>query len=962
MKYKARYKDLLKGKTIPQEKRKEINDKIIYLVDNNLCDKMGFSREKIFNFYTGDGGTFDVKFKDYNSFYEYSQEKKSLENGQFFTGQNESKKLIDILQINKDELVGELSCGSGALLNYLPNMNNVYCNELDIKAYKVCKYLFPEITINHGDMRDYNLTHKLDVIIGNPPFNLRLKYEGVDQYSQMIYIKKANELMNTSAIMGLIVPYSFLNDEFSNKSDIEHMNENFNFIGQFELNKGSFEHVGVDSNFRIKMMFFVKKSKYLEEKSYINEFTTEKKIKEGIAKIRQIKEKNRASIKLENMKNYSSDDEDFEKKVTKILFDIKRSKHVKHLYNECFNYYQLYYNQEKPSTLANEEWQKIKITKEKVIKKLKDTLSSQHKKKTIKSENPEKVMRKKLREKKQQDVPFEEMGIDENINKWLSESQVYNYDSEEKIYLNNEQKEMVNKMLQKQYGYIQSSQGTGKTLMGIHYALYREKNNNTKNTLCVAPSVAIYQTWEDVLQSYKIVYRTIKTLQDIKDIRKNEFILITFNMLCKYKKHLKKYLQKKISNNYTLLLDEADSIARIESNRSKATLSVGKKAKYKLLMSGTMCRNNIVESFTQFKLLYGEGFNFMCNCEEKFVSDKKTNELKTEYIIDEYNKPFPAYKKGYKLFKSCFNPGDITVFGVNKNTQDIYNAEILKELINKTIITKTFEEVVGKKIYSINQEVVEFNDSEKELYNKIVNEFFSMKYLFSSTGNPRKDKFLEIIQQINLMLDATSQAPKFKEYNRKEMPNKYKKVLELLEQWKNERVIIGCRTLEEVKQYRSMIEKKFNNRKLHIVIGSVSMNNRKNIIKTMKLEKNSILLCTQQSLSSSVNIEFIDKCIITRLPWNYSTLSQFFFRIVRYNSTREKDIRIITYKNSLESNLLKLLMCKEELTNFMKNQEDMDIAEEFGVDFNLVDMLLNKEKDNMGNVRIVSNWGNQKIS
>uniref|UniRef100_UPI0039E99743 hypothetical protein n=1 Tax=Clostridium perfringens TaxID=1502 RepID=UPI0039E99743 len=101
---------------------------------------------------------------------------------------------------------------------------------------------------------------------------------GVDQYSQIIYVKRANELMNTSAIMGLIVPYSFLNDEFSNKSDIEYMNEHFNFIGQFELNKGAFDHVGVDSNFRIKMMFFVKKSQYLEEKNYINEFTTEKKI------------------------------------------------------------------------------------------------------------------------------------------------------------------------------------------------------------------------------------------------------------------------------------------------------------------------------------------------------------------------------------------------------------------------------------------------------------------------------------------------------------------------------------------------------------------------------------------------------------------------------------------------------------------------------------------------------------
>ena len=59
--------------------------------------------------------------------------------------------------------------------------------------------------------------------------------------------------------------------------------------------------------------------------------------------------------------------------------------------------------------------------------------------------------------------------------------------NDKEIYLNSVQLEIVNKMLQKNYGYIQSSQGTGKTLMSIFYALYR----NTSNTLVVAPSLAI---------------------------------------------------------------------------------------------------------------------------------------------------------------------------------------------------------------------------------------------------------------------------------------------------------------------------------------------------------------------------------------------------------------------------------------------------------------------------------------
>lgn len=36
------------------------------------------------------------------------------------------------------------------------------------------------------------------------------------------------------------------------------------------------------------------------------------------------------------------------KKVTKLLFDAKRTKSIKHKYTECYNYFQQYYNQKKP--------------------------------------------------------------------------------------------------------------------------------------------------------------------------------------------------------------------------------------------------------------------------------------------------------------------------------------------------------------------------------------------------------------------------------------------------------------------------------------------------------------------------------------------------------------------------------------------------------------------------------------
>lgn len=954
------------GQSIPQEKRKEINEKILYCIDNDLCEKANITNEIIYNSYTGDGGLHGLNFNDFGSFREFTKAKQEIENGQFFTHHNTVKYLMDILKINNYKTILDLTCGIGNIFNFVENEFNCFGCEIDRKSYKVAKRLYPNANIICGDMREYYSNVQFDFVIGNPPFNLEMIYKSEKQLSQKVFVKKSLDLLKTGGMLAIIVPESFLNDDFSNKSDIEFMNENFNFVCQIRLKTNEFKYLGVD-NFKTKIVVFQKKSKIFKDTEYKNIFvegSPEEIYFTYISPIYNQLERNRNKLYLENLNNNSEKDMDldFEFKLKKILFDIKRSKHVGYRYAEAQNYISLFYNQKKPEGMDYVEWKKIEIKKENVIKRLKDILSSQHKKEIVKSENIEKTRRKKERNTEIQGIKFKEMSLDDDINEWLNSSKVYDYGREEKILLNNEQKEIVNKNLQKKYSYIQASQGTGKTLMSIHYALYRKEFNNIKNTIVVAPSIAINQTWADVLENYKIPFTYIKRLKDIDNIAKDDFILITFNMLCKYKKHIKKFLNKQLSNKYLLLVDEADSICNLDSSRTKATLSVFKSAKFKLLLSGTMTRNNIVEAYSQFKLLYGESNNFICRCKNKFVTDKETGKLKEESCLDEeFNKPFPPYKKGLKLFRECFNPQSITVFGVGQNTQNIYNSEDLKELIDKTIITKTFEEVVGKKIYNIHQEVIEFNNQEKELYSKVINEFYSMKYLFSSTGNPRKDRMMEIIQQLTLLLNVCCQPQAYKEYNSKELPNKFKKVVELIEKWNNERVLIGCRTLKEVELYERVLNNKFSNRNIYTVTGSISMNKRREIINKLKEDKVGILLCTQQSLSSSVNIEFIDKCIITRLSWNYSTLSQFFFRIIRYNSKNQKDIHFITYANSLESNLLQLLITKENLTNFMKNQESTDMESELGVNFDLISMLLAKEKDNEGRSVIV-NWGNQEIN
>ncbi len=120
----------------------------------------------------------------------------------------------------------------------------------------------------------------------------------------------------------------------------------------------------------------------------------------------------------------------------------------------------------------------------------------------------------------------------------------------------------------------------------------------------------------------------------------------------------------------------------------------------------------------------------------------------------------------------------------------------------------------------------------------------------------------------------------------------------------------------------------------------------------MRDSKNGILLCTQQSLPSSVNFEFVNKIVIPEMHYNNAGMSQFYMRFVRYTSTEKKDLYFPIYIGSLESNLMQMVLAKEK---------DMDeIYAKFGVDYDLLSTLMTRETDDEGHLRI--HWGEQKIA
>jgi len=71
----------------------------------------------------------------------------------------------------------------------------------------------------------------------------------------------------------------------------------------------------------------------------------------------------------------------------------------------------------------------------------------------------------------------------------------------------------------------------------------------------------------------------------------------------------------------------------------------------------------------------------------------------------------------------------------------------------------------------------------------------------------------------------------------------------------------------------------------------------------------------------------------------------------------------VTYDHTIEQNLLALLMSKERINEYIKTldfKEQSEIYEEFGIDLDVLNSIIEKEVDENGRVKL--SWGNQKVS
>ena len=163
-----------KGLQIPMEQRQNLNAKILYLVENHETELYGITPEDIFNVYMGNGGLHGLDRKDFQNFHAYTEAKKEIEQGQFFTPAEICEFLVACVKPEPKDIIYDLTYGKGDFFNYLPTESNIYGTEIDMKAVKIAQYLYPKANLQYGDIRQYSPVLSGDIVFGNPPFPLTL--------------------------------------------------------------------------------------------------------------------------------------------------------------------------------------------------------------------------------------------------------------------------------------------------------------------------------------------------------------------------------------------------------------------------------------------------------------------------------------------------------------------------------------------------------------------------------------------------------------------------------------------------------------------------------------------------------------------------------------------------------------------------------------------------------------------
>ena len=538
-------------------------------------------------------------------------------------------------------------------------------------------------------------------------------------------------------------------------------------------------------------MVFFRKSIHIGVQTYnAEEFITAEELGKRISEARAMKHRLRFDLMRETNRIDKEELELFEYKLAKYMYELKAHAKLNRHIAKAEALVTKFRNQKPPENATNEqgkEWERKKLTTKKVLAVLRRYITSQnvvsheevalvkssygfklkqyaprlldkvpHKEAGINDlvlgravlpmpEFPteknmrqiraaEKLIGRKRRQYEVQNQQFADMKPDTRLTEYLDRMTFVNKDGDvcEFTAL---QKHDQNLVLQKRYALLNWQQGLGKTAAVYHRAKYLLKYRKIRNVIILAPAIATNMTWIPFLSMNREQFRVVRSNADLETVSEGVFLVLSTSMLGKLKRGLARFVRR-TSRKLCLVFDESDEITTPSSQRTRHILSLFRRLRYKILDTGTTTRNNIAELYSQFKLLYNNSINMIC-WSGRVYHENRDKEIEEENN-PHYGEPFSAFR-GHVLFRACHCPGKSTVFGIEKQNQDVYNKEELAKLIGKTVITRKFRDFAGEK-YRIRTHTVIPSGGECEVYRVIIEEFCRICELYyNCTGDAKKD-------------------------------------------------------------------------------------------------------------------------------------------------------------------------------------------------------------------------------
>ena len=538
-------------------------------------------------------------------------------------------------------------------------------------------------------------------------------------------------------------------------------------------------------------MVFFRKSIHIGVQTYnAEEFITAEELGKRISEARAMKHRLRFDLMRETNRIDKEELELFEYKLAKYMYELKAHAKLNRHIAKAEALVTKFRNQKPPENATNEqgkEWERKKLTTKKVLAVLRRYITSQnvvsreevalvkssygfklkqyaprlldkvpHKAAGINDlvlgravlpmpEFPteknmrqiraaEKLIGRKRRQYEVQNQQFADMKPDTRLTEYLDRMTFVNKDGDvcEFTAL---QKHDQNLVLQKRYALLNWQQGLGKTAAVYHRAKYLLKYRKIRNVIILAPAIATNMTWIPFLSRNREQFRVVRSNADLETVSEGVFLVLSTSMLGKLKRGLARFVRR-TSRKLCLVFDESDEITTPSSQRTRHILSLFRRLRYKILDTGTTTRNNIAELYSQFKLLYNNSINMIC-WSGRVYHENRDKEIEEENN-PHYGEPFSAFR-GHVLFRACHCPGKSTVFGIEKQNQDVYNKEELAKLIGKTVITRKFRDFAGEK-YRIRTHTVIPSGGECEVYRVIIEEFCRICELYyNCTGDAKKD-------------------------------------------------------------------------------------------------------------------------------------------------------------------------------------------------------------------------------